>query len=318
MHTIIRPSAGFRFRVRGLRAAAIIGALMLAAPAVVGAKHFTAWGPAAPEVGINSPQADGCPIESPNGLELYIASRRDGAVGGAPDLNDIWVARRASVDAPWQEPEHLPEPINSAAADFCPTPLNGNGLLFVSTRGGGCGAGDMYFSRNNPNHGWSQPVNLGCQATGSGPNFAGGEFSPSLVETAEGTLLYFSSSGPTTTGDQNIYVSRMRPDGSFEPATAVGELNTGSHDQMPNISRDGLEIVFSSDRDSAPGVMDIYTASRSSTAEPFGPVVTVGPNVNTVEGSETRASLSGDGERLHFGRGGEIYVSHRSKVSGAD
>lgn len=308
-----------RYRARSglrLRAAVVVGALLLAAPSLVLAKNFTAWGAPVLETGINSPQADGCPIESPNGLELYIASTRPGAVGGATDPNDIWYFTRASTDAPWSAGIHLPEPINSAAADFCPTPLNGGGLLFVSTRAvpGACGAGDMYYTRFNPKHGWSAPVNLGCQATGSGPNFPGGEFSPSLVETAQGTLLYFSSTGFGS--DQNIYVSRMRSDGSFEPAVAVNELNTASHDQMPNVSRDGLEIVFSSDRQGPPTSMDVYTSSRASTADPWGPVVSV-TAVNTAA-SETRASLSGDGERLHFGRSGEVYVSERTKITGGN
>lgn len=304
---------------RGTRLVSMIAiAVLLAAPSVVSAKQFSAWGLAALEIGVNSPQADGCPIESPNGLSLYIASTRPGAVGGLTDLNDIWVAHRARKDAPWSEPAHLPQPVNSAASDFCPTPLNGKGLLFVSTRAvpGACGAGDMYRTRNNPAHGWEVPVNLGCNATGVGPNFAGGEFSPSLVETAEGVLLYFSSTGLDGL-DQDIYVSRQRADGTFAPATAVDELNTTANDQMPNVSRDGLEIVFSSDKAGGFGGMDVYTAHRASTADPWSVPVNVGSNVNTVA-SETRASLSGDGERLHFGRLGEIYVSTRTKVNGSN
>lgn len=288
-------------------------ALLLAAiPAGVVGKQFTAWGAAAAEVGINSAQADGCPIESSNGLQLFIASTRPGAVGGTTDPNDIWYAERASIDAPWSAPVHLPAPVNSAAADFCPTPLNGNGLLFVSNRGGtgSCGAGDMYFTRRNPVHGWSAPQNLGCAATGAGPNFPGGEFSPSLVETDAGTFLYFSSSG--FGGDQNIYVSAMRADGTFAPATAVAELNTAANDQMPNVSRDGREIVFARD---AAGNFDIYTSTRASASDPWSAPWPLGANVNTAA-SETRPSLSGDGERLHFGRLGDVYVSTRTKVTG--
>ncbi|MEO8246466.1 MAG: hypothetical protein ABI622_05020 [Chloroflexota bacterium] len=292
---------------------AVLALLLVAVPVAVSGKQFTAWGAATAEVGINSPQADGCPIESPNGLQLFIASARPGAVGGAGDPNDIWYAERAAVDAPWGEPAHLPAPVNSAAADFCPTPLNGNGLLFVSTRGGpgSCGAGDMYFTRRNPAHGWSQPVNLGCAATGAGPNFPGGEFSPSLVETDAGTFLYFSSTG-FDGGDQDIYVSAMRADGTFAPATAVTELNTAANDQMPNVSRDGREIVFAND---GGGNFDIYTSIRASTDEAWSSPWNLGASVNT-GAPETRPSLSGDGERLHFGRSGDIYVSSRSRATG--
>ena len=60
---------------------------------------------------------------------------------------------------------------------------------------GGCGAGDIYRTRNHPVRGWLVPTHLGCQANGTGPNFAGGEFSPSIVETDAGTYLFYSSTG---------------------------------------------------------------------------------------------------------------------------
>jgi hypothetical protein len=286
-------------------------ALLLIAPAAVAGKDYEPWGPAVPEVGINTTAAEGCPIESPNGLELFIASTRPGAVGGPTDPNDIWSFRRASVDAPWGSAIHLPAPVNSAAADFCPTPLTGKRLYFVSARAGGCGAGDIYRTRKDRIHGWRTPTNLGCQANG-GPNFAGGEFSPSIVETDAGTYLFYSSTGLDGL-DQDIYVSRMRSDGTFGPGSEVPGLNTPSNDQMPNVSRNGREIVFSSDRPGTLGAMDVYAATRSSATGAWSAPVNLGSNVNTAA-AETRPSLSGDGLRLHFGRLGDILVAERVKA----
>jgi hypothetical protein len=95
----------------------------------------------------------------------------------------------------------------------------------------------------------------------------------------------------------------------------VAELSTDFEDFMPNVSRNGLEIVLNSNRPGGYGLQDVYTAHRTSTSDPWSTPVNVGPNVNTA-GSETRSSLSGDGTRLHFGRDGDIYVSTRSKVTG--
>src|SRR5690606_24722249 len=116
---------------------------------------------------------------------------------------------------------------------FCPTPVRGRSLLFVSTRGGEdvCGDGDMYVSRQSPAGGWSEPVNLGCAP--SGPNTSGGERSPSLVETPYGTFLFYSTNG--TTGHQDIHVSRMRQDGTFGPGRVVEALSTEGEDLMPNV-----------------------------------------------------------------------------------
>ena len=79
---------------------------------------------------------------------------------------------------------------------------------------------------------------------------------------------------------------------------------------MPNVSRDGLEMVFASDRAGGAGAMDIYRTTRASTADAWSAPVNLGPNVNTAA-AETRPSLSGDGHRLHFGRLGDIWVSTR-------
>ena len=304
----VRPAA-----TRGIRVFALAALLAMAAPATGLASDPGAWGPAVPETAINSAHADGCPIETFDGLTLYFASTRPGAVGGTTDPNDIWRVSRPAVDAPWGTPAHLPAPVSSASADFCPTPLPGKRLYFVSARGGAgsCGAGDIYRTREHPVKGWLAPVNLGCAATGSGPNFGGGEFSPSLFEAGGVTFLYFSSTGADGL-DQDIYVSRQRADGSFTAPTEVPGLSTASNDQMPNVSRDGLEVVFASDRPGGTGAFDIYTSTRASASDPWSAPVNVGGGVNTAA-AETRPSLSGDGRRLHFGRLGDIWVSTRDR-----
>jgi hypothetical protein len=276
------------------------------------------WSPATPVAEVNSPSPDGCPIESRDGLSLFIASMRPGTLGG----NDIWAADRASKDEPFGPPRHLDEPVNSTANDFCPTPIQGSYLLFVSERpgegtcGSGPGRGDIYIVRRNAASGWGEPRHLGCAEDGSGPNTAGAEFSPSLVTTDEGTYLYFSS---TVSGNHDIYKSRRRHDGSFGPPDPVIELNTEYDDRMPNVSADGLEIVFSStrliDADGVPshGSFDVFVSRRNSARQKWSAPLNLGENVNTA-GSETRATMSWDGRRLYFGRDGDIYSSSRVRM----
>ena len=172
----------------------------------------------------------------------------------------------------------------------------------------------MYIVRRNAAFGWGEPQHLGCVENGTGPNSAGAEFSPSLVTTAEGTFLYFSS---TATGNHDIYQSRLRSDGTFAAPTAVEAVNTEFDDRMPNVRSDGLEMVFSSLRPTdaygtpSVGNFDVYLSRRSSTRALVTPV-NLGPAVNS-PGSETRATLSWDGRRLYFGRDGDIYASMRRR-----
>jgi len=296
--------------------AVLSAVLALPVSALAGGPHFGPWGDAVPDLDTENSVAGGCPHESRNGRTMYMASPRSGGQG---DL-DIWVAHRKSVDEPFGPAENLPPPVNSAWADFCPTPIGGKFLFFVSARpgAGACGSGDIFLTRNNPAHGWQEPFRLGCAP--DGPNTAGGEFSPSLVETDDGTYLFYSSNG---TGNMDIYMSELQSDGSFGPGQPVTELNTAFDDRMPNISKDGREIVFSSsrltwgesDEFDAYGGQDVYTSHRYSTDDPWSAPVNLGPGINT-GADETRASMSWDRKRLHFGRMGEIYVSGRSKITG--
>jgi hypothetical protein len=260
---------------------------------------------------------DGCPHESADGLSLFLASNRPGTMGG----NDIWAADRASLSEPWGTPRNLGAPINSASADFCPTPVHGRSLLFVSERPGDgtgptpCGGGDIYLSRQSPAGGWSPPVMLKCYP--EGPNFSGGERSPSLVETSFGTFLFYSSNG--SGGDQDIYMSRMGRDGNFGPGKVVRELSTEFEDIMPNVREreDGsFEIVFSSNRptwgrgQAAFGGQDDYIAQSWWLTGLWSAPRNLGETVNTA-GVEQRSTLSKDGKRLYFGRDGDIFMSTR-------
>jgi len=261
---------------------------------------------------------DGCPIESADGLSLLLASNRPGTTGA----NDIWAADRASLSEPWGTPRNLGAPINSPSADFCPTPVLGRSLFFVSERPGDgtgptpCGGGDIYLSRQSPAGGWSAPVMLKCAP--EGPNFSGGERSPSLVETAFGTFLFYSSNG--SGGDQDIYMSRLGRDGQFGPGKVVEELSTEFEDIMPNVRQreDGsFEIVFSSNRptwgsgQAAFGQQDVYIARSWWLTGLWSAPRNLGEAVNTA-GVEQRSTLSKDGKRLYFGRDGDIFMSTRT------
>jgi hypothetical protein len=275
---------------------------------------------ATPVENVNSASPDGCPIEAPDGLSLFFASARPDVPGNVG--NDIFVADRESLTSPWQPPRNLGAPVNSLANDFCPTPVYGRSLFFVSeraengTESGPCGGGDIYLSRQSPAGGWSSPVMLDCAP--NGPNFKGQERSPSLVETWFGTFLFYSSNGDDG-GDQDIYMSRLGPDGKFGPGRVVRELSTGSEDIMPNVRQrdDGaFEIVFSSDRltwgngQPAKGKQDVYISyALWPTARWSQPRNVEAVNTN---GVEQRSTLSADGKRLYFGRDGDIYMSRRS------
>jgi len=319
---------------------------MLLAGAFVNAATFTEWSPAVSvesipgtDSAINTEFQDGCPAPSRDGLMLFMASNRPGGQGGL----DIWVARRESADDPWGAPVNPGPPINTIADEFCPTPLrNGRGLLFVSTKAGGCGGSDIYVAWRNVeffprrhlllgdwrhlDRGWAMPLHLGCRV-----NSAGDEASPFLVEYDKGqTELYFSSTRAggfspdapgAAVGDGDIYVSAVRPNGRVDAPVLVEGVNTSSNDLRPHLRRDGLELFFDSNRPGTLGGVDIWSAVREARTDAWSVPQNAGPNVNST-GNETRPFLSTGATTLYFGTtrtgvegAGDIFLAKRLKES---
>ncbi len=273
----------------------------------------------------NTSSLDGCPFIAPDGKTFYLASNRPDGVGGI----DIWVATRKSPSEPWGEPVNVGAPVNSAADDFCPTlARDGHTLYFVSTRQGSvlgedyCGGSDIYVARRRDDQGFESfesATHLGCEV-----NSSANEFSPFPVDNIGGVPgLFYSSTRPRTgaTGG-DLYFSEWRGN-RYGAGAPVPNVNSDSDDGQPNVSRDGLELFFYSNRTDLPGPQggnDLYVATRGSLAEPWSTPVNLGPNVNS-PAPDTRPSLSWDGTTLYFGSGrtgGEgstdIYVTTRNRV----
>jgi hypothetical protein len=304
------------------RAGLAVAVIVVGATTATAGAHLSAFGAsqkideiAGNHPDLNTPSADGCPVQSPDGLSLYLASNRPGGKGGL----DIWVSTRPSTSAPWGPPANLGEPVNSAADDFCPTPVGKGGLFFVSREAlpGACGQGDIYFTHRTGTT-WAEPERLLCAP--AGPNSDLDEQGPSWVDPT-GKLrgqkqLYFSRSSASPAVAGEIYRSTRRNGARFGPAVPVSELNDpAANDIQPNVRADGLEVVFSSNRPGSQG-QDIWVSTRSRATDDWTAPVNIGSGVNTPAG-ESRPSLSRDGSQLLFGRapgpegGSDVYVASR-------
>lgn len=174
---------------------------------------------------------------------------------------DIWVSYCASGHDAWAVPGRLPALVNSDRDDFCPTPLTGGRLLFVSARESACGPvgnANIYETRLDPVLGWLPPQILPCGDV-DGVNSAAPEFSPSLVE-AEGRTILFFSSGRSGTPD--IWTARRSKISKpwSEPVKLGENVNSDAAESRPALSRDGRRLSFGSTRNG--GQFDIYVSTR--------------------------------------------------------
>lgn len=235
---------------------------------------------------------------SPDGLSLYFGSNRPGGFG----LVDIWVARRACADCPWEEPLNVGPIINSSAGDAGPGLSRDGHLLFLSSdRSGGHGGNDIYMSRRaNPkdDFGWGPLVNLGPDV-----NTPAAEANPTYLQSAEDGAgnLYFGRG--STVNNQDIYFAPIQRDGATRgPAVVVAELNDSDpvvNDAAPTVRSDGREILFHSTRPGGPGEPDMWVSTRRSVHDPWSaPVLFEGP-LNTAF-LDQQANLASNGRTLLF------------------
>ena len=245
---------------------------------------------------VNSARVEQGPAISRDGLALIFQC---GNCPGGFGATDLWVSRRASIDAPWGTPRNLGPTVNTAAAEGgASLSIDGHHLFFHSTRDGGSGGTDIYMARRrdaNDDLGWQSPVNLGPNV--NGPDNDNG---PQPFELGDGRrAIIFSSPRSSGLGGFDIYMSVEEGEGDFGPATLVAELSTSFSDQSPAISRDGLELIFPSDRTGTFGQLDLWRSTRRSLEDTWSVPENLGPGINSAF-IEAGPELSFDGRTLYF------------------
>jgi len=150
---------------------------------------------------------------------------------------------------------------------------DGKFLLMAIERGDSYGELDIYVSMRKGDNRWSKPINLGTTI-----NSCVNDYSPFLA--ADGVTLYFSTSGISGYGKEDIFVS-TRLDDSWqnwsEPQNLGPKLNSPESDTKYNIPASGEYAFFSSTNKSL-GKNDIYKIKLPQKIKP-NPVVLISGKV---------------------------------------
>lgn len=133
---------------------------------------------------LNSASSDGQSTYSSDGLMLIFCSARPGGLGS----EDLWIAKRSSVQQPFERLRHLGDHLNHSGQDFTPyLTADDQVLLFAAPRQGTIGSFDLWMSiRIENTDEFGPPMNLGPQV-----NTPDHEGRPCL--SADGQTLYFCS-----------------------------------------------------------------------------------------------------------------------------
>lgn len=147
------------------------------------------------------------------------------------------------ADGRWTLPKNLGGHINTKHWDAQPAlSADGNTLIWSSTRPGGPGESNLWWSHRQADGSWGVPGLLKGSV-----NTSGREQTPFLH--ADGMTLYFASTGHPGLGDFDLFVSRYDPDSGFVTPTNLGyPINTTGHEGALSLDLDGKTAYFSTDR----------------------------------------------------------------------
>lgn len=153
---------------------------------------------------------------------------------------------------------------------------DGKTLYFASKRSGGYGGSDIWKSELKKDGSWEQPINLGDSI-----NTSGNEMAPYIH--ADTKTFYFSSDGQAGLGGYDLFISRLKDDGSWEEAENLGyPVNSTANEINIFISIDATQAWISSDREDGYGGFDIYEFETKPSIKPAKVVYAKGVVVDQI------------------------------------
>ncbi|HNR42518.1 MAG TPA: OmpA family protein, partial [Bacteroidales bacterium] len=169
---------------------------------------------------------------------------------------------------------------------------------FSSSRPGGFGGKDIWYTTRGDKGQWLPPKNMGSMI-----NTPGDEMSPFIH--FDGKTLYYSSDGLPGMGGFDIYFTKLGPDSTWsEPRNLGYPINTFSDETGLVIESDGQKAYFSSKRDK-PGGKNIYSFYLHESIRP-DPVSYLKGKVTD---KETGKRLVADYELINLSTGRSVLVN---------
>lgn len=200
------------------------------------------WGTPEPVVEVNTASLDGNPVVAPDGLSLWLSTRRDGQ---PPTDRDIYVSTRPDRTSAWSVPVReaalsaldVHEYAGSVTADSLTFLLERNHDLYVATR----------LTTGSP---WSIPVPI------AELNTSDDEERQAWIS-HDGNTLYFDTNGGLSV--DIVMTTRASSAAPWQTPISVTELNTDEDESDAWLSGDQRFIMFTKN-DS--GIANIYQSSR--------------------------------------------------------
>ena len=221
-----------------------------------------AFSAATPIVELNGPANDDDVSLTGDLREIFFMSDRSGS-------DRLYTASRATPADPWSAPVWVMELSGTENANNPRVTPDGLTIYFSSTRAPSAMFDLWYSTRPDRASAWLPPTRI---AELGGPL---DEFEPWVSE--RGLAIYFTARTPAGDADLTVAMRASTAEPFGAPVT-LDAISSPVYDGSPWVDATDRVMIFHSGRGGG-GISDLYTATRATTAEPFGvPVLFEGFN----------------------------------------
>ncbi|MDW3211527.1 MAG: OmpA family protein [Reichenbachiella sp.] len=218
---------------------------------------------------INSTSDEPNVVLSPDGQTLYFTRKNHPHnAGGSKDQGDIWMSEKNENGA-WTQAYNLKE-INDERSNHIIGFLDSGRTLLLSNDNK---LAVTYFNNGQ----WTTPKPFNIPYLNSKSK----ELTASV--SADGKHILFGMESFGNYGVEDLYLSRMKPDGSWtSPKNLGAAINTQNQEITPFLAADNKTLFFSSNGHEGEGSFDIFMSTRlDDTWQKWSKPVNLGPKINT-------------------------------------
>ena len=265
---------------------------------------------------INTAFNEGAPTFAPDGRTLIFVGCAVDRVGYGDNRRgygscDLFITQK--VGNTWYDPINLSGGVNTPNWETQPSlSADGKTLYFIRGPIRGTGAsnirnGDIFVSYLQEDGSWSEAKKLP-------DNINTSKSEASVLIHPDGKTLYFASNGHVGMGGYDLYMSTLRPDGTWSDPKNLGyPINTQKNDHSLLVFADGKIAVFASDREGGMGDLDLYEFEMPEELRPTKTIYMTG----TVFDAKSNVKLQAEFRLIDLETGKEMVYSYSDAKTGS-